>query len=50
MAKKQTSRVPKERGVRTDAIPIVLVTAPDGRRSLGWRRLRATMPSPPLQK
>lgn len=34
MAKKQTSRGQKERRVRADGIPIVVVTAPDGRKSL----------------
>jgi hypothetical protein len=34
VAKKQTSGGQKERRARTDGIPIVLVTAPDGRKSL----------------
>ena len=34
MAKKQTSRGQKERRVRADGIPIVVVTSPDGRKSL----------------
>jgi hypothetical protein len=33
-AKKQTSRGQKERRGRADGIPIVVVTAPDGRKSL----------------
>jgi len=33
-AKKQTSRGQKERRPRADGIPIVVVTAPDGRKSL----------------
>ena len=33
-AKKQTRRGQKEQRARTDGIPIVAVTAPDGRKSL----------------
>jgi hypothetical protein len=33
-AKKQTSRGQKEHGARADGIPVVAVTAPDGRKSL----------------
>ena len=34
MTKKQTSRGQRDRRVRVEAIPIVLVTAPDGSKSL----------------
>ena len=34
MAKRQTGGGQKERGARADGIPIVLVTSPDGHKSL----------------